>query len=84
MNVADKLSFTHSLVELINTSACINKLLLTCVERVALRADINTELRLRGKSLECLTASTLNSYKLCLRMNSIFHFVLTSHQMHGA
>ena len=40
------LSLAHSLVELINTSAGINELLLACVERVALGADINTELAL--------------------------------------
>ena len=30
------LSLTHSLIELVNTSACIYELLLACVERVAL------------------------------------------------
>ena len=67
------LSF-HSLLELIYTSACINELLLTCIERVAVGADINSEIFLCGKSLESRTASTLHSYELCLRMDSFFHF----------
>ena len=29
------------LLELVNTSACVNQLLLSCKERVALRADFN-------------------------------------------
>ena len=56
--------FAHTLVELINASACINELLLACVERVALGADVDTELRLRGPCLKCLTASTTDCNQL--------------------
>ena len=63
----------HSLLELIDTSACIYELLLTCVERVALGADVNTQAALRGSCLESLAASALYGDNLCLRMDSFFH-----------
>ena len=66
--------FAHTLVELVNTSACINELLLACVERVALGADVNTEVILRGPCLKCLTASTTDCYQLGLGMDVCFHF----------
>ena len=66
-------SLAHSLVELVNTSACINELLLTCVERVAVRADIYSEVALCRQRLKCVTASTSYSYNLCLRMDAFFH-----------
>ncbi len=68
-----ELSLFHSLLELINTSACINELLLACIERVAVRADINSQITLCGKSLECVAACALNCNDLRLRMNSFFH-----------
>ena len=67
-------SLAHSLVELVNTSACINELLLACVERVAVGADIYSQIALCGKSLECVAACALNCNDLRLRMNSFFHF----------
>jgi len=69
-----ELSLFHSLLELINTSACVNELLLTCIERVAVGADINSQITLCGKSLECVAACALNCDELRLRMNSFFHF----------
>ena len=69
-----ELSLFHSLLELINTSACINELLLACIERVTIRADINSQITLCGKSLECVAACALNCNNLRLRMNSFFHF----------
>ena len=69
-----ELSLFHSLLELINTSACINELLLACIERVAVGADINSQITLCGKSLECVAACALNCNDLRLRMNSFFHF----------
>ncbi len=68
-----ELSFFHSLLELINTSACINELLLACIERVAVGADIYSQVALCGKSLECVAACALNCDELRLRMNSFFH-----------
>lgn len=67
------LGLAHSLVELVNTSACINELLLACVERVAVGADIYSQVALRRHSLECVTASASYCYQLCLGMNAFFH-----------
>lgn len=83
-NPGKGLSLAHSLVELVNASACINQLLLTCVERVALRADINTEAALRGSCLESLAASALYGDNLCLRMDSFFHVFHLLNQRFGA
>ncbi len=71
--IESAVALAHSLLELIDTSACIYELLLTCVERVALRADINTEAALRGSCLESLAASALYCDNLSLRMDSFFH-----------
>ena len=71
--IESAVALAHSLLELIDTSACIYELLLTCVERVALRADINTEAALRGSCLESLAASALYRDNLSLRMDSFFH-----------
>ena len=72
-NQGRKSSLTHSLVELVNASACVNELLLACVERMACRADINSQVALRRQSLECVSASTPYCYQLCLGMNAFFH-----------
>ena len=69
-----ELSLFHSLLELINTSACVNELLLTCIERVAVGSDINSQITLSGKSLECVAACALHCNDLRLRMNSFSHF----------
>ena len=68
-----ELCSSHSLIELINTSACVNQLLLACVERVAVGADINTKLFLRGDRLECRTASTSDCCNVSLRMDVALH-----------
>ena len=73
----------HSLLELIHTSAGINKLLLAGVKRMALRADIYMQTALGGCSLKCLAAGALNDCLSGLRMNSVFHN-FTSHQKAGA
>ena len=72
-SVESAVALAHSLLELIDTSACIYELLLTCVERVALGADVNTQAALRGSCLESLAASALYGDNLCLRMDSFFH-----------
>ena len=77
-------ALAHSLLELIDTSACIYELLLTCVERVALRADVNTQAALRGRCLESLAASALYRDNLCLRMDSFFHVFHLLNQRFGA
>src|SRR5574344_1476214 len=63
----------HSLHELVHTSAYINKLLLACIERMAARADVYSQIYLSGKCLKCSATSALYSYKLCLRMNISLH-----------
>ena len=73
----------HSLLEFVNTSAGVNQLLLACVERMALRADIYMQAALGGYGIKCLAAGALYSNSSGLRMNSFFH-CLTSHQKVGA
>ena len=82
--VERELSLFHSLLELINTSACINELLLACIERVAVGADINSQIALCGKSLECVAACALNCDKMRLRMNSFFHVLSPLNQRYDA
>ena len=65
----------ESLLELINTSACINKLLLAGEEGVALGADFNSHLAtVGGTSGDSLTACALDNNFLVLRMDSCLHF----------
>ena len=64
-------------LELINATAGIDELLLARKERVALRADINTNLTvgisLGRTRLDSLTASAADSYLFILRMYSGLH-----------
>ena len=63
-----------TLLELINASACINELLLAGKERMALGADVNTDLAALGRTgLEGFAASTLNGYYFVVRMESFLH-----------
>ena len=60
--------------ELINTSACVNELLLSGKERMALGADVNADLAALGRTgNEGLAASTLNGYFFVVRMESFLH-----------
>ena len=71
--------FAHvtTLVELVNTSAGIYQLLLAGKERMALGANINTQLAvsvsLYRACSEGLTASAANLYFLVIGMDSSFH-----------
>ena len=68
------LESSHSLLELVNASACVNELLLTGEERMALGADINSHLAAIGRlGYNSLAACTLNGAGLILRMDSVFH-----------
>lgn len=60
-------------LELIYSSACINEFLLAREERMALRADINTKLRLGGTSLKRFAACTFNGSFNVFRMDSLLH-----------
>ena len=62
------------LFKLVNTSAGVNKLLLTGEKRVALGAYINLEIALGGHSLHFRTAGTSNSNLIKLRMDAFSHF----------
>jgi len=70
---------THfeTLLELVYTTASVNKLLLTGEERMALGADVHAKLTvcitLRGASGYSFTASATNGYFFILRMDSVFH-----------
>ena len=66
---------SHSSLELINASACIDKLLLAGEEGMALGADINSQLAaLGGLGYNSLAACTSDGASLIVRMNSVFHF----------
>ena len=67
----------ESLLELVNTSACINKLLLAGEEGVALRANFNSDLAsLSGLCYNGLAACALDNALFVLGLNSFFHFIL--------
>ena len=64
-----------SLLELVNTTAGINKLLLTGEEGVALGANFNSDLTtLCGLGYNGLAACALDHALFVLRLNSFFHF----------
>jgi len=69
------------LFELVNSSACVNKLLLTRKERMALRAYINAQLGLCGTCLESFAASTLYRCFYIFRMYSLFHLYFTPYRL---
>ena len=60
-------------LELLNTSAAVSKLLLACVEWVAFRADVYSHLRLVGQSHECIPTCASNFTFLIVRMDSFLH-----------
>jgi hypothetical protein len=65
----------ESLLELVNASACINKLLLAGEEGVALGADFNSDLAaVRGLGGYGFAAGATNYALLIIGMNSGFHF----------
>jgi hypothetical protein len=67
---------SKSLLKLINASACVNKLLLTGEERMALGANINLLLAALGRSgFYNLTACATNGANFVIRMDSVFHFL---------
>ncbi len=63
------------LVELVNTTAAVNKLLLTGEERVALRADFHLNILLCGTGFNYVAAGTFNGSGLVIGMDSLFHYV---------
>ena len=73
------LASLKSLLELVNTSAGINKLLLTGEEGMALRANFNSHLSAYcGLCCYCFATSALDDYFLVIRMDSCLHYIYTS------
>ena len=66
--------FPH-LCEAIDTSTGVNQLLLAGIERVALGADLNTDLLLSGASRKDITTSTANGSLFVVGMDTFLHFV---------
>ena len=69
-------------LELVNASAGIDKLLLTCIERMALGADFDVHItldRVRGNGR---TASASDGSFLVFGMDSGFHFDTSSLRIH--
>lgn len=64
-----------TLLELINTSAAVNKLLATGIEGVTLGADFNLKLALYRAAFKGFTASTANDAFAIGRMDVLFHFL---------
>ena len=65
----------QSLLELVQTAACIDELLLTGEEGVALGANFNSHLAaLGGTSNNSFAASALNDTLYVIGMDSAFHF----------
>lgn len=63
-----------ALLESVNASAAVNKLLLAGKERVALRADFDLDIGLCGTRFDYVSASALNRGRLICGMNSLFHY----------
>ena len=63
----------ETLVEALNTSAGVNQLLLTSVERMALGANFDVDLRLGGTSLDDVTASAGDGAVNVIRMDTLLH-----------
>jgi hypothetical protein len=62
-----------SLLESLNTTRSIHKLLFTGKERVAGRTNLRRYLRLGGAGQEGIAAQTLNRNFIILGMDSFFH-----------
>lgn len=67
-----------ALVELLDAAACLYVTLTTREERMALGADIDAKLRLRGTRLERVTATANYRSFIVLRMNTLLH-IYTPH-----
>ena len=68
-------SSLKSSLELVKTTACIDKLLLTGVEGMALGANLHADVLLGGTSLDHVTASAADGGQLIVRMDSCLHYV---------
>ena len=66
---------TESLVETINTSTGVDQLLLAGVERVALGADLNTDLLLSGAGCEHVATGATDRSLFVVGMDAFSHVV---------
>ncbi len=66
------------LLELINTSACVNKLLFAGEERMAFGTNINLNVILNGLGNIFSATSTLDSSGLVIGMDTLLHFYFLS------
>lgn len=64
---------TVLLVELVNTTTSLRLLLLTCIERMALGADLNVEFLLRRTRLKRIAAVACYRCLIVLGMNTVSH-----------
>jgi hypothetical protein len=71
----------ETLVEPINTSTGVNQLLLAGIERVALGADLNTDVLLGGTSRKDIATSTTDRSLFVIGMDTFLHFVHLFHFM---
>ena len=81
MRQLDTLLQAKTLVEAINTSTSVNQLLLAGIERVALRADFNTDVLFGGAGSENIAAGTTDRRLFVLGMDTFLHFVHLFHIM---
>ncbi len=69
------LLLAKTLVELVNTSASVNELLLAGKERMALGADIYSHITLGGLGLNNLAARANNLSVLIFGMDTVLHSI---------
>ena len=65
----------ETLVETIDTSTGVNQLLLAGIERVALGADLNTNVLLGGTGGKSIATGTADRGLFVLGMDTFLHFV---------
>ena len=65
----------ETLVETINTSTGVNQLLLAGIERVALGADLDTDVLLGGTGGKDVATSTANRGLFVIGMDTFLHVV---------
>ena len=65
----------ESLVEPIDASTGVDQLLLAGIERVALGADLNTDVLLRGAGRKDIATGTANGGLFVIGMDTFLHFV---------
>ena len=65
----------ETLVETVNTSTGVNQLLLAGIERVALGADLNTNVLLGRTGSKDITAGAADGGLFVLGMDTFLHFV---------